>query len=216
MPDAELRADLDEQFASLAHQREVATLGIWLFLATEVLFFGGMLASYLVYRVSYPDGFAEAGRHTKIVLGTINTAVLLTSSLFMALAVRAAKLGLRRSVVLWLALTALLGVAFIGIKGFEYSKEWEEHLVPALNFAFPGEHRGPVEIFYLLYFIMTGIHALHLTVGVCLVVIMMALAWRGWFRPEWYTPIEVTGLYWHFVDIVWIFLYPLIYLVGRS
>src|SRR5947209_2346150 len=111
MPDAELRADLDVQFADFAHQREVATLGIWLSLATEVLFFGGMLASYMVYRVTYPDGFAEAGRHTKIVLGTINTAVLLTSSLFMALAVRAAKLGQRRGIVLWLALTVILGLA---------------------------------------------------------------------------------------------------------
>jgi cytochrome c oxidase subunit 3 len=215
MPDAGLRADLDEQFADLAHQREVATLGIWLFLATEVLFFGGMLFAYLVYRSTYPEGFAEAGHHTKIVIGTINTGVMLTSSLFMALAVRAAKLGLS-SVVLWLGLTALLGLGFMGLKGLEYWTEWQEHLVPALNFAFPGEHRGAAELFYLLYFCLTGIHAIHVTVGICAVLVMAVLARGGWFRPEWHTPLEVTGLYWHFVDIVWIFLYPLIYLVGRS
>jgi cytochrome c oxidase subunit III len=213
MPD-ELHPDV--QFATLAQEREVATLGIWIFLATEVLFFGGMLASYATYRLLYADGFAEAGRHTKIVIGSVNTAVLLTSSFFMALAVRAAKLGHQRRIVLWLLLTALLGLLFEGLKGLEYYKEYEEHLVPGLNFLFPEPHAKAAELFFLLYFVLTAIHALHLLIGLGIIGVMVALTLRGRFDRIYHTPIEVTGLYWHFVDIVWIFLYPLIYLIGRA
>jgi cytochrome c oxidase subunit III len=213
MPD-EVRPEV--QFATLAQEREVATLGIWLFLATEVLFFGGMLTSYLTYRMLYSDGFAAAGQHTKIVIGSVNTAVLLTSSLFMALAVRAAKLGRQHRIILWLVLTAALGLLFEGLKGLEYYKEYEEHLVPGLNFLFPEPHAKAAELFFLLYFVLTAIHALHLLIGLGVISVMIALTARGRFNSAYHTPIEVTGLYWHFVDIVWIFLYPLIYLVGRA
>jgi cytochrome c oxidase subunit 3 len=204
------------QYATLAQQRETAKLGLWVFLATEVLFFGGMLAAYMVYRSSYAIGWAVAGHHTKIVIGTVNTAVLLTSSLFMALADDAAERGERRRLVLCLVLTALLGLVFLGLKGFEYSQEWEEGLVPGLNFTYAGPQAHAVLLFYFLYFTLTGLHAIHLTVGIAIVTVVTVLAWRGRFGSARYAPVAVTGLYWHFVDIVWIFLFPLIYLVGRT
>lgn len=209
-----LRPEL--QFATLAQQAETATLGIWVFLATEMLFFGGMLLAYIVLRRAYPAGFAEAGGETKIVIGTVNTAVLLTSSAAMAGAVHAAQAGRRRLLTLLLGITAALGVAFLILKGIEYSKEYDEHLVPGLNFYSSSAHAGAIELFYFLYFGMTGVHAVHLTIGIVIIGIMAGRAWRAAFSPAYYTPIEITGLYWHFVDLVWIFLYPLIYLNGRS
>jgi cytochrome c oxidase subunit III len=213
MPD-EVRPEV--QFATLAQEREVATLGIWIFLATEVLFFGGMLGAYATYRFLYSDGFAAAGQHTKIVIGSVNTAVLLTSSLFMALAVRAAKLDDWRWVTRWLLLTGALGLVFMALKGLEYYEEYDEHLVPGLNFVFAEPHAHAAELFYWIYFALTGVHALHLTIGLGVVATMIALTRRGRFNRAYHTPLEVAGLYWHFVDIVWIFLYPLIYLVGRA
>jgi cytochrome c oxidase subunit 3 len=204
------------QFADLAQQREVATLGLWLFLATEIMFFAGIMMAYLVYRTGYPLEFAEAGRHTKVVLGSINTAVLLTSSFAIALAVHFAETGRRRAVILALLATACLGLAFMGIKGVEYYQEYSERLVPGLNFRFEGPRADIVELFFLFYFIATGIHAVHVTIGIGLVLVMAGRAAGGAFSPAYFTPIEMVGLYWHFVDIVWIFLYPLIYLLGRS
>jgi cytochrome c oxidase subunit 3 len=204
------------QFADLAQERDVATIGIWVFLATEILFFGGMLTSYAIYRGLYTEGFYLAGHHTKIVIGTINTAVLLTSSFFMALSVEAAERGDMRRVFLWLMLTASLGAAFLVLKGYEYYGEWQEHLVPGAGFEFDASYRGAAQLFFLLYFILTGIHGLHVTIGIVAVAAMARMARRGAFSRTYYTPVEVTGLYWHFVDIVWIFLYPLIYLVGRN
>ena len=203
------------QYATLAQQSEVAELGLWVFLATETLFFGALLLGYAVLRKSYPAGFAEAGRETKLVIGTINTAVLLTSSATMAWAVHAAEAGRRRLLVRLLVATAGFGVVFMVLKGLEYSQEYAEHLVPGVNFD-RLHHAAPVELFYFLYFALTGVHALHLSIGIVLVVVMAGRAARGAFSPEYYTPVEVTGLYWHFVDFVWLFLYPLIYLPGRS
>jgi len=207
-------APLAEQFEDMTQQHESATLGMWTFLATEVLFFGGMFMGYIVYRHAYPRAFAEASRHTIVLFGTINTAILLTSSLTMALGVRAAQLNLRKSLVAWLALTVLLGLAFLGVKGLEYQQDLREHL-------WPGPHFNPAlgpqsQIFWFLYWAMTGLHALHVTVGVVVIGIMTFLARAGRFSNYYHTPIEVTGLYWHFVDIVWIFLYPLLYLVNRA
>jgi cytochrome c oxidase subunit 3 len=204
------------QYATLAQQRETARFGLWVFLATEVLFFGGMLAAYMVYRSSYAIGWALAGQHTKIVIGTVNTAVLLTSSLFMALADEAVERGRQRRLLWCLLLTALLGLVFLALKGFEYSEEYAEGLVPGLRFTYAGPDAHAVALFYFLYFTLTGLHAIHLTIGVVVVLIMAFLAWRGRFGPARYAPVAVTGLYWHFVDVVWIFLFPLIYLVGRS
>ena len=204
----------DGSFDETGQQREAATLGMWTFLATEVLFFGVLFMSYLAYRVVYPETFAEASHHTYVMLGGINTAVLLTSSLTMALAVGAAQAGRRKALVGWLIVTALIGTVFLGIKGYEYFREYQDHLVPAVNFSFDGPHPAQVEIFYYLYFVMTGLHAIHLTIGIGVVSVMAFLASRGHFSSEYHSPVENTGLYWHFVDIVWVFLFPIIYLVG--
>ncbi len=207
------RTIVAEQFDDLEQQHSASTLGMWVFLATEVLFFGGMFAGYLVYRVLYGDAFAEASRQMNLVLGTINTAVLLSSSLTMALAVNAAGRGLRRRTILFLLVTMALGLTFLGIKGVEYAQKFREHLVPGLNFAFAGSNAAHVQMFFVLYFLLTGFHALHLTIGVGVLTVMTAKAYAGRFSETYYAPVEIAGLYWHFVDIIWIFLYPLLYLI---
>ncbi|WP_448206939.1 cytochrome c oxidase subunit 3 family protein [Azospirillum sp. sgz302134] len=206
----------EPQYATMRQQAETAGFGMWVFLATEVLFFGGMLFAYTHARATFPEGFAEAGRETKIVIGTVNTVVLLTSSFTIAWAVHAAERGRQRTVTRLLGVTALLGLLFLGLKGLEYYKEWSEHLVPGLNFDKTGPQAHAVELFYFLYFMLTGVHGVHVAVGIGLVAVMAVRSWRGAFSSRYYTPVEVTGLYWHFVDIVWVVLYPLIYLVGRS
>ncbi len=205
-----------EQFASLDQQRDVAHAGMWVFLASETLFFGGLLAAYTVYRIWYPEGFAAASTKTDVVLGTINTAVLLTSSALMGAGVRVAEArGSGRAVGLLLLGTALLGLAFLGVKGTEYVKDAHDHLVPGYDFEFDERLRRGAELFFLLYFIMTGIHAVHLTVGILLVGAFAVRAWRGAFADR-LEPVAIAGLYWHFVDLVWVFLYPLLYLNGRA
>jgi cytochrome c oxidase subunit III len=206
---------LAHQFEDLGQQKEAATLGMWVFLVTEVLFFGGLFATYLVYRHWYPDAFV-AGSHELIIwAGTVNTAVLITSSLTMALAVHAAQIGDRRQLILFLLATMALGGAFLGIKAFEYYTEWVEHHVPGLNFQFEAEQYQHAQIFFALYFTMTGLHALHMIIGLGIMTVMLWWSVRGLITPDYYSPIEVSGLYWHFVDIVWIFLFPLLYLISR-
>jgi cytochrome c oxidase subunit III len=207
---------LQHHFESLEQQHEAATLGMWLFLITEVLFFGGLFLAYTVYRVWYPVAWAEASRELDIVLGALNTAVLIGSSLTMALGVRAAQTGKQRATVVWILLTMALGLVFLIVKYFEYKEKFEHHHVPGPNFMFEGPQAGPAQIYFSLYFLMTGLHATHMIIGFG---IMAALAWmahKGRFSPAWYTPVEIGGLYWHFVDIVWIFLFPLLYLVDRA
>ena len=204
------------QFDDAAQQRTASDLGMWVFLATEVLFFGVLFAAYTATRLHDPQAFAIASRLTNITLGSINTGVLLTSSLTMALAVRATKLGLQRASVGLLCTTALLGVAFLGIKFTEYALDWHEHLVPVLDFAHEGPHAGGVENFFYLYFFMTGLHSIHMIVGIATVAVVAVMTIRRRFSPDYFTPVELTGLYWHLVDIVWIFLYPLLYLVSRT
>jgi cytochrome c oxidase subunit 3 len=204
------------QFADLRQQQEVAHLGMWVFLATEVLFFGGMLLLYFAYRLGYPAGFAEAARHTEIVIGTINTAVLLTSSFAVAWAVAAARENEGRLTAVLLGIAALLGVVFIGLKAVEYLKEYHEHLVPGLNFSFPGAEAASVELFFIFYFIATGLHAVHLSVGIVVLAVMARRSAKGPMTPHLLNSVTVSGLYWHFVDAVWIFLFALIYLPGRS
>jgi cytochrome c oxidase subunit 3 len=203
------------QFDDAAQQHEASWLGMWLFLATEVLFFGGMFLGYTIYRITYPEAFARASNHLDIVLGTVNTTVLICSSFTMALAVRAAQLGARRPVIIFLALTIVLGAAFLGIKFTEYYAKFVEHLVPGSGFDFEASLAAAAEIFFSFYFAMTGMHALHMIIGLGLLSAMIVKAARGRFSASYYTPVEVIGLYWHFVDIVWIFLFPLLYLVGR-
>jgi cytochrome c oxidase subunit 3 len=202
------------QYATLAQQRETATLGMWAFLATEVLFFGALIAAYLNYRIWFGQEFIAAASLTKVVLGTANTAVLLTSSACMAMAVTTFDAGSKRAPVLWLSATGLLGLVFIVIKATEWWLEYQEHLVPALNFDL-ARHGGVAEIFFVFYFCATGLHALHLLIGISLVTWLAVRIGSGRLQPGGSTT-RLIGLYWHFVDIVWIFLFPLIYLAGRN
>jgi cytochrome c oxidase subunit III len=206
---------LAHHFESLDQQKEAATLGMWVFLATEVLFFGGLFAAYTIYRSWYPEAFAAASHELDIVLGGINTVVLITSSLTMALAVHAAQSGERRLVLWFLVATMALGATFLGIKGFEYYHKFAEHHVPGPAFSFEPEYFSHAQIFFSLYFVMTGLHALHMIVGLGIMTVMLRWAWNGTITAEYASPIEISGLYWHFVDIVWIFLFPLLYLIGR-
>ena len=209
-------ADAPGAFSDRAQEREACDLGMWVFLTTETLFFGVLFFGYLMARLRFPEAFAAAGRHTDFALGTINTAVLLTSSLAMALAVRAAAIRRRRWTVLLLGATLAFGVAFLVIKGFEYRAEYLEHLVPGADFRFDAAQRHAAELFFWLYFVMTGIHAVHLAIGIGVIgVAAVRVGLRG-FAAQSPLSIEMTGLYWHFVDIVWIFIYPCLYLVARS
>ncbi|WP_066342973.1 cytochrome c oxidase subunit 3 [Azohydromonas lata] len=193
---------------------DTGPLGMWIFLATELLFFGGLFAAYAWGRTHWSDGFSEASRHTHVVLGTLNTALLLTSSALVAVATMCAgEERRRRAAARLLAGAALLGVAFLALKGVEYAKEWHEGLFPGPGFSL-ARHAG-AELFFMLYFVMTGLHALHLLIGVGLLGTFALGAWRG---SPWADAghVEVAGLYWHFVDVVWIVLYPLLYLAGRA
>ena len=203
-----------EQFESAQRQRESVELGMWVFLATEIMFFAPLFLGYGYGRWAFPEAFAAASRHTDVVIGTINTAILLTSSLMMAIAVRASKLQQRRATIIFLILTAALGLTFLVLKGVEYHDEWLEHLIPWLDFRFEPAQRAGAGLFYFLYFGMTGLHAIHLTIGVTVVCIFAVRAYRQGVAPL-RNQIEVSALYWHFVDSIWVFLYPMIYLLER-
>ena len=206
---------LAHQFEDLAQQREVASLGMWLFLVTEILFFGGLFLVYSVYRGWYPAAFAASSHELVVWAGTLNTVVLITSSLTMALAVHAAETGNRRALILFLLATMALGCVFLGVKAYEYRTEYLEHHIPGAGFQFEKQYLLNAQIFFSLYFLMTGLHALHMIIGLGIMAVMVWMSWRGKITPEYPNPIEVSGLYWHFVDIVWIFLFPLLYLIGR-
>lgn len=208
------RAFLAPHYNTLEQQRGAASFGMWVFLATELMLFGGLLAAYTVYRAVYPEGFAEGSRHLNLLLGGTNTAVLICSSITMALAVRSAKLGERRKLLLLLAATVILGALFMAIKAVEYGKDAADGLVPGLAWRYDGPYAQAVQLFMVAYFGLTGLHAVHLTIAIGVVVVALLLAWRGAFPPAHSAPIEVIGLYWHFVDLVWIFLLPLLYLFG--
>jgi len=216
---------LSEHSPALAHQFEdpeqqfaASNLGMWVFLITEIMFFGGMFLGYAIYRSLYPEAFAEASRLLDYRLGAINTAVLICSSLSMVLAVRAAQLGNRRQLIMFLVLTIVLGTAFLGNKVVEYSHKFHDHLVPGPDFgsttAFT--HPGPSQLFFGFYFAMTGLHALHMIIGIGILTVLTVRAKRGVYSAEYFSPVDVTGLYWHFVDVVWIFLFPLLYLISRT
>lgn len=211
MPDAQVA--LQEQFEEMPQQKEAATLGMWAFLATEVLFFGAMFMSYITYRHAYPHAFALASHHTIILYGTVNTAILLTSSFTVAMAVHAAREGRDKWVFRFLAVTVFLGLCFLAVKGLEYHEDLDEHLWPGPHFR--ADLPPQSQIFWVLYWITTGVHAIHVTVGVVLLSIIARMASRKKFSAEYHTPVEISGLYWHFVDIIWIFLYPLLYLIQR-
>jgi len=206
---------LAHQFDDLEQQHEAASLGMWTFLLTEIMLFGGMFAAYTAYRATYPGAFDAGSHHLDVLLGGINTAILICSSLTMALAVHSAQLGKRRAIIFWLAMTIVFGCVFLGIKAVEYAHKFHEHLVPGPHFAMPGPFAEHAQLFFTLYFAMTGTHAAHMIVGIGIILTLIYKASKGRFSPEYNAPVELTGIYWHFVDIVWIFLFPLLYLLGR-
>ena len=212
---------LAHHFDNMEQQREAGNLGMWVFLAQEVMFFGGLFLVYTLYRSTYPEAFAAASNHLNVTLGATNTVVLIVSSLTMALAVYYAQTGVRRAQILFLIVTMILGTTFLVIKGIEYYDKYRDHLIPVAGmFQWEGELPHGVapqhlQMFYWIYFAMTGLHALHMIIGLGIMTWLVYHAWRGRFTPEYHAPVEISGLYWHFVDIVWIFLFPLLYLLGR-
>ncbi len=220
---------LQHHFDTMAQQKEAVTLGMWVFLVTEIMFFGGMFCAYMIYRMWHYDGFVAASRELDLTLGAINTVVLIGSSLTVALGVHAAQVGKTKPLVSYLLLTGVLGLVFLVIKYFEYSSKFElheAHHAAAMVRLFPGAGwfevtgdlapiAGEMRLFMVLYFALTGMHALHMIIGIGILAVILWMAMKGEFTPGWYAPVEIFGLYWHFVDIVWIFLFPLLYLVNR-
>ncbi|HEY3784806.1 MAG TPA: cytochrome c oxidase subunit 3 family protein [Steroidobacteraceae bacterium] len=204
-----------EQFDDPVQQREAATLGMWAFITTEILFFGVLFAAYTLCRVRFPQAFAAGSRHTDVILGTAETAVLLISSCLVAVAVREVQLGGQRIATWLIGLTAALGVTFLTMHGFEYVSEYHEGLIPAIRYLQTGPLSAPMQIFFCLYYFITGFHGLHVSIGVAVLLVMAKKTHRGDFNQDYHTPLEMTALYWHLVDIVWIFVFPLIYLIGR-
>lgn len=223
LTDAEQHAStaLQHHFDNMEQQREAGTLGMWVFLITEIMFFGGLFTAYVIYRMFNATSFAAASNHLDVKLGALNTVVLIVSSLTMALAVYYAQTGSRRWQIICLLLTMALGATFLVVKGFEYADKFEHNLFPGLGFQWTG-HLPPgatvhgIQMFYWIYFAMTGLHALHMIIGLGIMATLVFHAWRGRYTPEYHAPVELSGLYWHFVDIVWIFLFPLLYLLGAN
>lgn len=206
-------ARVAHHFDDLEQQQDAALLGMWAFLATEVLFFGGLFAAYTVYRFMYGEAFALASHHMAIWLGALNTGILLASSFTMVLSVHAAQTQSPARLTVFLLLTAALGAAFLGVKAVEYADHIGHHLLPGTGFHVEGDFPQQQQLFYVFYWTMTGIHAVHLVVGIAIVLVLASLSRSQGFLYRHAPMIEMTGLYWHFVDIVWIFLYPLFYLI---
>jgi cytochrome c oxidase subunit III len=209
-------AGFAHQFEDMEQQRESGILAMWIFLATEIMFFGGLFAAYTVYRSLHLPAFETGSRLIEVKFGATNTAVLICSSLTMALAIRAAQTGRKKAEVIWfLIVTMLLGAAFLYIKFvYEWHHDYVEGLAPGFGFSYHGPYEAGVKMFFCFYFFLTGLHALHMVIGIGILTVLVIMAARGRFSAEYYAPLEVSGLYWHFVDIVWIFLFPLLYLIG--
>ncbi len=210
---------LVHQFEEIQQQRDAGRLGMWLFLATEILFFGGMFTAYTIYRQLHLDAFIKGSHLLEVQFGATNTAVLICSSLTMALAIRSAQTAKSRgTIIFWLILTMILGATFLGLKfRFEWYHDYIEHIVPAFGFQYRpewGASAPGVQLFMCFYFFMTGMHALHMIVGLGILTVLVIMTARNRFSSQYYAPLEISGLYWHFVDIVWIFLFPLLYLIG--
>lgn len=215
---------LKHHFEDLGQQHACERLGMWMFLTTEVLFFAGLFGAYTVYRMWYPAEFVFASSKLDMTYAVVNTIFLITSSLTITLAIRSAKLGDRGAVIRNLLITAALATAFMVVKGFEYAHDFHIHLVPGPGFS--GEvHKeavekgldpGKVQLFLCFYYIMTGIHGIHILVGIGCILWLVWEAWRGTIPPENYSTVEVVSLYWHLVDAIWLFLMPLLYLAGAG
>jgi len=214
------RPALQVPYRDLDQQRETATLGMFVFLLTELMMFGGLFCAYLVYRTLYFPSFLEGSKHMDLAIGAVNTAVLICSSLTMAIGVQAAQKGRSKAIVSWMAVTLLFGCTFLVLKGVEYYQHWRAHEVPGLGFdlasSAAGVDVGKVQLFFVLYFIMTGLHALHMLIGIGLVTWITICAGKGRYTEGYHNPVENVGLYWHFVDLVWIYLFPLLYLISRT
>jgi cytochrome c oxidase subunit III len=209
-------AHAEFQYESPTHETETAISGMWLFLATEILFFGGLFLIWMVYRHSHPAGFALAAQHTELVIGSVNTVLLVTSSFVFALALAYAEAGNNRRVMQAALVTAAIGLAFLLLKGWEWHDDFDEHLFPGRDFALSGHaDANGAKLFYIFYFVATGLHGVHMLGGITLVLLVAWRARRGEYTSDRHTGVEVVGLYWSFVDIVWMILYPLIYLAGR-
>ena len=208
---------LREQFDTEEQQKDASTLGMWIFLITEIMFFGGMFAAYTIYRSAFPNVFAVASSSLNVTIGAINTCVLLLSSFTMVMAVRAGQMGKRNLVIVFLILTLIFGLTFLGVKAYEWNEKYVEHHMPGqAAFHLEGTAlQGPAKIFFSLYFAMTGLHALHMVVGVGILTFLIFETRKGKYSKDYYTPIDISGLYWHFVDVIWIFLFPLLYLIDR-
>ena len=205
---------LGHHFNTFEQEHGADEFGMWLFLLTELMLFGGLFLGYIYYRTLYPAGFAEGSRHLELSFGGPNTIILIVSSLTMVLAIRSAQVGARRRLFWYLVATAALGILFMVVKGAEYYKHFLDGMVPVLNWTYSGPYANQVQLFFFAYFALTGLHSLHLTIGIVLVVIVAVMARRGAFLRERHVPVEMIGLYWHFVDMVWMFLLALLYLFG--
>jgi cytochrome c oxidase subunit III len=208
---------LAHHFEDMEQQKQTHMLGMWTFLTTEVMFFGGLFLAYVYYRYMFHAAWVDAVHHLKVWFGGINTVILICSSLTMAMGVHAAQLGRRKSTVMWLALTLLFGFGFLVVKTFEWTDKWNHHLFPGQSFN-QTEFADPAHsmMFYILYFMITGLHGIHVIAGLVVIAWIMWRARRGDFTPEYNNPVEITGLYWHFVDLVWIYLFPILYLMDRA
>jgi cytochrome c oxidase subunit III len=206
---------LAHHFDDIVQQHESVSLGMWIFLLTEIMFFGGIFFTYAVYRYLYPDMFHEMSHHLDVTLGTLNTAVLLTSSLTMALAVNAAQRGLQKRLVTMLSVTCAAGLVFLVVKFFEYSHKFHVGSVPGSLWDFENPYGDKAQLFYSLYFAATGLHGFHVLIGVILIGVFAINAFRGKYPAQRAQPVEMVGLYWHFVDLVWLYVFPLFYLIGR-
>lgn len=204
---------LGHHFSSLDRQNEAMRLGMWLFLATEILLFAGLFCGYATYRFEFPEAFRECSRHLNTLAGTVNTVVLVTSSFTVALGIHYARLDKPKTAAILLGVTLLFALGFLGIKAIEYIEHFHEHALPGKYYAFREVQVPGAAMFYTLYFLTTGLHGFHVVAGMTVLAVLMVRTWRGRYSSAYYTGIELGGLYWHLVDLIWIFLYPLLYLI---
>lgn len=206
-------AHLEHHFVDSDQQFDASKMGMWVFLATEVLFFGGLFAAYIIYRAWYPELYTLASEELNTVWGAVNTVVLIGSSLTVAMAIKSAQLNQKKNIAINLGITIALACVFMVIKYFEYTHKFHLGIFPGEFYTFEGVEHPKASIFFSLYYLMTGLHGLHVIIGIGLMIWLLRRALRGDFDSEYYTPVEITGLYWHLVDVIWIFLFPLFYLI---
>ncbi|MFT4569645.1 MAG: cytochrome c oxidase subunit 3 [Hyphomicrobiaceae bacterium] len=212
---SEIKRRLQHHFADAEQQFEASTFGMWIFLVTEIMFFGGLFTAYIVYRITYPDVFLAGAQHLNWMVGTFNTVVLIGSSLTMVMAIHGAQTDDRPMLERYMLGTMFLGTVFLVVKGFEYYEKFQHGLIPGPLWHYTGPDSAHAQLFFSIYFALTGLHAVHMIIGIVILAILYRMARHGRFDATWYTPVECMGLYWHFVDLVWIFLFPLLYLIGR-